>query len=107
MKEPDTLLDNDGYPTKDYLKFIREYTDDAMPIMDFVNIIADGWQYASWGHKLHRKYAGKRKLELHTGGWSGNEDIIRAILGNVYLTHFKMRYVKWHAGGHYYFEISE
>ena len=105
MKEPDTLLDNDGYPTEDYLKFIQEYTGETMPIMVFVDILAGGWYFADWGFKLHRRYAGKIKLELHTGGWSGNEDIIAAITSNMYLTAIKMRHVKWITGGHYYFEI--
>ena len=106
MKIPKTLLDEEGYPTEEYLQFIRDYTNETMPIMDFVEILQDGWHFSDWGFKLHRKYAGKRKLELHTGGWSGNEEIISAIVNNVYLTSFKMKYKKWHTGGHYYFEIT-
>ena len=105
MNRPDELLDSDGYPTDEYLEFIRGYTDETMDIMDFIDILSDGWWMPSWGFRLHRKYEGKIKLELHTGGWSGNEEIIREILSNISLTHFKMRYVKWTAGGHYYFEI--
>ena len=105
-KIPETLLDFDGYPTDEYLQFIRDYTNETMPIMDMVGIICDNWYFDDWGFKLHKKYAGKRKLELHTGGWSGNEEIIAALLSNIYLTHFKMRYVKWYTGGHYYFEIT-
>ena len=110
MKEtdeiPDVLLDDDGYPTDEYLKFIEEYTPDKMPIMDFVSILGDNWYFDDWGFRLKRKYMGVRKLELHTGGWSGNEDIIGAIKSNIYLTHFSMKYVKWHTGGHFYFEIT-
>ena len=101
------LLDKGGYPTEEYLEFIWTYTPDVMSIMDFLDILSNGWYFDNWGFKLHRKYAGKRKLELHTGGWSGNEDIIAAILNNFYLTHFHMQYVKWLVGGHYYFEIQE
>lgn len=99
-------LDNDGYPTDEYLQFIRDYTHKTMPILDMVDIICDNWYFGDWGYKLHRKYAGKRKFELHTGGWSGNEEIIEAIKSNIFLTHFKMRYVKWYTGGHHYFEIK-
>lgn len=99
-------LDAEGYPTEEYLKLIMEWKDDA-PVMDFIKYyLENGWYYGDWGFKLHRPYRGIRKLELHTGGWSGNEEIIRAILGNVYLTHWKMKYVLWRTGGHYYFEIN-
>ena len=104
MKEPEILLDNDGYPTDEYLEWIRNYTCDQMPIMDFINRLE--WHFYDWGFILRNKYKGIRKLELHTGGWSGNEEIITAITGNIHLTHFKMRYSKWMAGGHYYFEIN-
>lgn len=104
---PDTLLDEEGYPTEEYLKFIREYSDCVMPILNFVEgILQDGWYFGDWGFILHKRYGGKRKLELHTGGWSGNEDTIEAILSNIHLTHGKMKYLQWRAGGHYYFEIA-
>jgi len=61
-------LDNEGYPTDEFLEFIRNYTPDIMPIMEFLNILADGWHFYDWGFKLGRKYKGVRKLELHTGG---------------------------------------
>jgi len=98
------LLDCNGYPTSEFLKFIKDYK--TMPIMEFLEILRDGWHFRDNGFRLKRKYKGKRKLELHTGGWSGNEETISSILSNTYLTHFKMRYVRWEAGGHYYFEIT-
>lgn len=104
---PDVLLDVNGYPTEEWLQFIRGYQpDDSMPLLKFVSeILPKGWYMADWGFVLHRKYRGKQKLELQTGGWSGNEEVISAILSNIWLTHFKMQYVMWKAGGHYYFEI--
>ena len=106
---PDLLLDNEGYPTEEWLEYLRTYRpDDSLPTLSFVqNVLANGWWMSDWGFKLHRKYRGKRKLELHTGGWSGNEEVIAAIKQNIWLTHFKMRYVKWHTGGHYYFEVHD
>jgi len=42
-------------------------------------------------------------LELHTFGWSGNEDIISILKDtNLWLTKFKAK----SAGGHYYFKID-
>ncbi|HES60140.1 MAG TPA: hypothetical protein ENO18_06900 [Caldithrix sp.] len=99
--------DNEGYPTEEFLTYIRDSefktTED---IMNLVEMIGDAWYFGDWGFKLHRKYKGKRKLELHTGGWNGNEDIIEAITSNIYLTHLRMSYARWEAGGHHYFEIN-
>ena len=104
---PAVLLDDEGYPTEEYLKFIKDFTNETMPIIDFVlGVLQNGWYFGDWGFKLGKKYKGIRKLELHTGGWSGNEEIISAIKSNIWLTHFKMKYVKWHIGGHFHFEIS-
>jgi len=106
---PDVLLDVNGYPTEEWLQFIRCYQpDDSLPLLKFVSeILPKGWYMADWGLVLHRKYKGIRKLELHTGGWSGNELVISEIKSNMHLTHFKMRLVMWKAGGHYYFELDE
>ena len=98
-------LDSDGYPTEEYLRFIKDY-DGKTAIMEFVAVLMTGWWAGDWGFVLHRKHKGVRKLELHTGGWSGNADVIQAILSNIFLTHFNMRYKMWKTGGHYYFEID-
>jgi len=105
---PDELLDSGGYPTKEWLAFLKSYQpDESLPIEYFIeNVLADGWWAASWGFTFHRKYKGIRKLELHTGGWSGNEEIIDIIKSNMWLTHFSMRYIKWTVGGHYYFRVT-
>lgn len=43
-------------------------------------------------------------LELHTAGWSGNEDIINALLENRMFT--ALWYKQWKTGGHYWFELN-
>lgn len=105
MTIPSTLLDVHGYPTEewlDYIKNIKPLT--YQEVIDFVNLlIHEGWYYNAG--VLHRKYRNIQKLELHTCGWSGNEEIIEALLSNIHLTHFRMSYVQWNRGGHYYFEI--
>ena len=107
QKLPEYLLDREGYPTDEWLQFIKDYKpDESLPILTFIReFLINGWWMSDWGIKIHRQYKKIIKLELHTGGWSGNEDIIEAILSNIYLTHFSMKYIKWLAGGHYYFEI--
>lgn len=101
------ILDKDGYPTAEYLEFIRTYNPKDMPIMVFIEtILKRGWWMPEWGFILRRKYGDHRSLELHTGGWSGNEEIIMAMKGNIYLIHHPMKFKQWRAGGHFYFEIS-
>jgi hypothetical protein len=105
---PDELLDSRGYPTLEWLQFLENYEPcEELPLMTVIrDILPKGWYMAEWGYVLRKKYRGVIKLELHTGGWSGNEEIISAILSNMNFTHFKMQYVGWRAGGHYYFEIK-
>jgi hypothetical protein len=105
---PAVLLDIEGYPTEEWLQYIKSYKpDESLPLLTFIKmVLIDGWYMSDWGFKLSKKYKGKHKLELHTGGWSGNEETIAAIKSNMWLTHFQMRYVMWRAGGHYYFELS-
>ena len=103
MKEFDAL-DNDGYPTEEYLQFIKAYEGQS-PIMDFIAILMDGWWCNDWGFVLHRKYKGVRKMELHTGGWSGNEDIIEALHGAWNGMFWFLYWQKSTRGGHYYFTI--
>jgi len=100
------LLDKDGYPTDEFLQFIRDYKPSQMPIMEFIELIRESWWHNEWGVVLKREYKGSRMLQLHTGGWSGNESIIDAILSNIYLTQFAMRYIMWTRGGHYCFKIK-
>lgn len=103
------LHDDEGYPTEEFISFIKTYKpSEKIPLLTFVEtVLPNVWYMPDWGFKLHRKYKGKRKLELHTGGWSGNEDIINAIKSNILLTHWKLKYVMWRTGGHYYFELSD
>lgn len=105
---PIVFLDYEGYPTDEWLQYLRTYKpDESLPLLTFVKeVLVNGWYMSDWGFILHRKYKGKRKLELHTGGWSGNEEIITAIKSNMWLTHFQMRYFMWRTGGHYFFELS-
>lgn len=113
-------MDKDGYPTKEELRFIRTYDIIKRPIKPLIEYIEERWWAADWGFKLskHRddyksiiRPGGKAVhryhyiLELHTGGWSGNEDIIYALEDNRWFYNFY-----WHSsrtGGHYEYRIPE
>jgi len=102
---PEELLDHEGYPTEELLEFISKYEpSDDFPLIKFIEVLESAWWMPDWGFKLHKKYKGKTKLELHTGGWSGNEEIMSAIESNLILGLY-LRHTMWKRGGHYYYEF--
>lgn len=96
-KWPDEALDQDGYPTEEALKFIEEYdVFEKKGVEDLVDFIGEIWYHGDWGF-----IRGGDKLELHTGGWSGNEDVIRS-LEKTFFWDFCLE--SYRRGGHYYFD---
>ena len=87
------------YPTEKELKYIKRFKpgikNSFKPLIDHIQDIWHWPDYVKWDGDI---------LELHTGGWSGNEDIIQALENTMFWLLF------WKAttrGGHYYFEIPE
>ena len=100
------LVDNDGYPTEEWLEFIKKYNpSEQMPLDYFIQLLNQSWWMPDFGFVLRRKYKDTQVLELHTGGWSGNESIVEAIKSNFMLSAFYIRPTKWLSGGHHYFQI--
>lgn len=95
MKEP--VFDKDGYPTEETLQFIENYQD-AYNMEQLIKFIINAWHwldYVKWEPPL---------LELHTGGWSGNEMIISALEKSNSLF-WSFYWQKSERGGHYYFNV--
>lgn len=67
--------------------------------MGFFNFIKSVWWCPGWGYRMGRKY-----LHLSTGGWSGNEDRIEAMMKNRMF--WIMYWESTRRGGHYTFDIS-
>jgi hypothetical protein len=90
------------YPTQEDLDILSKWDFNQGSIKDFLDFLESSWWMADWGFKL----SGKRvlKLQLHTGGWSGNEDIIDAIQKQFIF--WSMCWTETHRGGHYYFKID-
>lgn len=90
------------YPTEHGLKAIETWDFEKQSVKDFLKLIRDAWNWADVGFY---KLRGKRvlRLELHTGGWSGNEDVIEAMRNNWMF--WLLCWKKSVRGGHYYFEI--
>lgn len=81
---------------------------DILDAHNLVDKLRDMWQYKdyfieNWGLDDIFKQP-VLILELHTGGWSGNEDIIHSL--KLHELFFTMWWWKSERGGHYYFEID-
>lgn len=88
------------YPTTDELKEIREWDVLAKGPMGLLRYIQDLWKNGNF------IVTGKKIIyvQMHTCGWSGNEEIIAALRDNKW---FWMYY--WQAskrGGHFWFKID-
>jgi len=90
------------YPTAKELETIKNWDFTKQSLDDFLCFVESIWKYADIGFF---KLTGTRvlKLELHTGGWSGNEDTISIIQDNDIF--WMMCWEKSLRGGHYYFKI--
>lgn len=88
------------YPSASELHKIRNWNGTFRELWEYV---ASLWSYPEWG--VVEDFNGEvYKLELHTAGWSGNEDIIEAFRKSKCMF-FYMYHTKWERGGHYYFEV--
>jgi len=98
-------MDNEGYPTEDDLKSIKEW--DPKDFLGLIDFIKDNW-YCSDCVKIkwHKDFINEWELrvELVTVGWSGNESIIYALLDN--FAWGTLWYAEWYRGGKYVFKIA-
>ena len=103
------LLDEDGYPTHWALELIAGWNwQDPVGFMEFVKSL---WWYPDWGwdeSEIDDPYREKKKVrqyDISTGGWSGNESLIRAMEKTDMLWY--MIWVQSRRGGHYIFQINK
>lgn len=98
------MPDKDGYPTNAELKTIKDWdflTNFTGGVKDFLPFLKDIWWMSDWGYILKGKNV--LRLELHTGGWSGNEEIIGVLRRTMFWTLYWEKSVR---GGHYYFMVK-
>ena len=95
------MPDKDGYPTEEELMVIEKWDVTKHPVQDLLEHIEECWWEPGWGFAVR----GKRvlRLDLHTGGWSGNETIIGALQTNRLF--WALYWQKSRSGGHYTFRI--
>lgn len=100
--------DDDGYPTDELLEFISalEIPFSKKDVIDLLDLVKDMWSYPERANQKVVSHWGEpyRKYTFSTGGWSGNESLIDAVLE---IDFFKSLYLKkWEAGGYYEFMIA-
>jgi hypothetical protein len=99
------MPDKDGYPTKAELKFLEQNgrlcVNSQEAVEKYIDFIEGIWKYSE--SMFHfREYHGDIIIEMHSGGWSGNEEIIGALQRTFFWFLF---WEKSTRGGHHYFKI--
>jgi hypothetical protein len=91
------------YPTKSELTKITRWDFQKQDIMEFLDYLRSIWWNADWGIVCTGKQV--LRLQLHSGGWSGNEDVIYALRRNFIF--WSICWLKSERGGHHYFKINK
>jgi hypothetical protein len=110
LKEP--TFDADGYPTEETLDIISTWdiqniTKDVEELLLYVK---RAWRYPEYfttSKKRFRRFKGGsliRRYFVSTGGWSGNESLISALVQNHVF--WLLSWQQSERGGHYIFEVS-
>ncbi len=90
------MPDDNGYPTEEELNNLKLYCA-ALNIEAIRMHLSCIWWIPDWGLNIDGE-----DWELHTGGWSGNEEIIGAMKGTIF---WSICWTKSTRGGHHYFNI--
>lgn len=87
----------DKYPEIEELEQIKNWSHESgwKALMDFIESI---WWMPEWGFSRRGK-----RYDISTGGWSGNEEIIKAMTENFIF--WSMCWVSTRRGGHFVFKL--
>ena len=98
-------LDEQGYPTQEFLDYIKFCTVTKDNALSFFKEIEPYWEHGNWVWEDGRDYHDDpvKIVSISTWGWSGNESIIYAMQENFML--WTLFWVQHRRGGHYQFEI--
>lgn len=101
-------FDKDDYPTDEVLELIKNWKFDNENVYQFISLIENLWKYDGFSITMEKGEEDKpckyKYLNLHTYGWSGNEDIIESLRGNALF--WSMFWYTSKRGGHYKFDLS-
>jgi len=95
MKTP--TFDRQGYPTLETFRAIREWP--GSDLWGLIHFVRDAWYYDNSWNEVDRT------IRVHTGGWSGNEDLISSLQDNFIF--WSMCWVSTRRGGHYVFRLPK
>jgi hypothetical protein len=101
-EQPDSFLDDDGYPTRAALHKIATWPyNGGKVIRGVLNFIKSIWYHSdiAWDETE----AGRVKIS--TVGWSGNEDLIGAMRKN--RAFWSFAFENEHVGGHFTFRLDK
>jgi len=104
-KEP--TFDSDGYPTDETLETIKKWPY-GHGYIDLMSYVSRAWKWEDFVYcNAIKDFAEQDVWEytLITGGWSGNESIVDALLENQMFYHLCWR--ESHRGGKYIFEVKQ
>lgn len=84
------------YPTEEELEKIRNWDVNDNNVSEFMAFVKSIWWMPDWGWREENG-----RYSISTGGWSGNEDIIGAMMSNRIF--WLMFWEQSRRGGHYIF----
>ncbi len=96
------MLDENNYPDEESLTQIREWDILTQGIEGLLNLIEENTNWAD--RQIERSGKNVIRYVYHTGGWSGNEEVIDALRHNFIF--WSMFWTRHDTGGHYYFRIK-
>ena len=91
------MTEDGDYPDDEEIHRIKDW-----PLEDVMGLIYYTMDLWHWRDMARLSHGDPAILELHTCGWSGNEEIIDALMGTMF---WMMCWESSRRGGHYYFEI--
>ena len=92
-----SYLDEEGYPTDECIELVKSWNPkDGVGLLEFVESV---WCWDNYISHEGNTWA------LHTGGWSGNEDLIGAMAENT--VWWLMHWVSSERGGKFVFEVRQ
>ncbi len=102
-------VDQDEYPLESTLVAIREADDwegAQAWMLEVFPTFSEKVSYSSCRIEEAESSLGSpvKHICFSTGGWSGAEDFIEAVVGNLAIR--ALHYVEWKRGGHYVFEVG-
>ena len=97
------MLDENNYPDGKSLEEIQSWNVLEKGIDGLLDLIEENTNWAD----RQIECTGKNVIwyEYHTGGWSGNEDVIHAMKMNFLF--WSLSWIKSTRGGHYYFKMDK